>query len=189
MKALPENFEALSNEWLNFKAYKVKESTIQKYKVIICTHILPEFGSIKTNEMSTPFINKKMMELYQDCRSKLSYSSIRCIFYILKAIITYGINNEYFPQVYFTFEFSKENTNTEIQILSKSQEKTVLNQVSKEKHPNNVVNSLSCHHSNLSGCHNPAHLSVTDSCRHLMIGRSFFYKVKIGNGISFLHTS
>ena len=29
MKALPENFEALSNEWLNFKAYKVKESTIQ----------------------------------------------------------------------------------------------------------------------------------------------------------------
>ena len=52
-----------------------------------------------------------------------------------------------------------------------------------------VVNSLSCHHSNLSGCHNPAHLSVTDSCRPLMIGRSFFYKVKIGNGISFLHTS
>ena len=107
MKALPENFEALSNEWLNFKAYKVKESTIQKYKVIICTHILPEFGSIKTNEMSTPFINKKMMELYQDCRSKLSYSSIRCIFYILKAIITYGINNEYFPHSDTSFTMNR----------------------------------------------------------------------------------
>lgn len=138
MKTLPENFEVLSNEWLSFKAYKVKESTIQKYKVIICTHILPEFGTIKTNEISTPFINKKMMELYQDCKGKLSYSSIRCIFYILKAIITYGINNEYFPQVYFTFEFSKGNTNTEIQILSKSQEKIVFNQASKKKHPNNL---------------------------------------------------
>ena len=138
MKALPENFEDLSNEWLNFKAYKVKESTIQKYKVIISTHILSEFGSIKITEMSTPLINKKMMELYQECKIKLSYSSIRCIFYIIKAIITYGVNNEYFTQVYFTFEFSKGNTNTKIQILSKPQEKTVFNQASVKKHPNNL---------------------------------------------------
>ena len=136
----PMNFYDLSKEWLANKSYKVKESTAQKYELILSTHIIPAFGNIMLSELSTAYLNQHITELYQKKREALSFSSLRIITFIIKAIVSYGMANEYFPPIYFTFEFSNKNTSdlSNIQILDQIQETAILEQTQLKQNPNNL---------------------------------------------------
>ncbi len=138
-KRIPKNFDELSAEWIGNKSFKVKESTVQKYEMTLSNHILPQFGTIELTEISTSSLNQMMLELYQTKKSTLSFSSLRIMIYLLKSIVSYAVTCEYISPVYFTFEFTNCNSNSqEMQILNYTQECAILRQAQMKHNANNL---------------------------------------------------
>lgn len=90
----PNDFVSLASEWLQAKSHRIKESTLSKYEHLINTHIKTFFNGMPLADISTALVNKKMMELYEEKQFDLSYSTFRSIFYLIRAITTYGVNGK-----------------------------------------------------------------------------------------------
>lgn len=132
------DFEDLAKEWLLYKSYLVKDSTYNKYKFLLKKYIMPEFESIRVSDISTSLINKKMLRIYEKSKNNLSDTSFKSVFFILKAIILYGVKLEYFPPVHFTFKISGGSSQKEVNVLDKIQEKKIVTELTKEKNANNL---------------------------------------------------
>ncbi len=123
---LPNDFMTLASEWLQVKSHRIKKSTICKYMHIIDTHIKEHFENLLIDEINTVIINKKMMEIYEDKKSCLSYSTFRCIFYLIRAITSHGVTMGYYQNVNFIYEIANYAPQKSIKTLSSDQEHSII---------------------------------------------------------------
>lgn len=132
-------FLDLANEWLTNKSYQIKASTVNKYQLIIDTYIKHYFENIPLSVITTISIEKIMRCIYEENCETLSFNTFKGIFYVIKAVITYGIHSEYIPQIYITFSISNNKEISEIQVLSEEQEKKLVNLLMKKIHNPNYL--------------------------------------------------
>jgi integrase len=87
--------EHLLNLWILDKELQLKKSTILKYKTIIATHIIPELGNVKLNNIDNDIINKFLLEKMKKGRKNgnkgLSNSYIKTMSIILSSSINYAV--------------------------------------------------------------------------------------------------
>jgi len=117
---------SLAEEWLQAKSHRIKESTLIKYENLTNTHIKSFFDGVALSDVSTALINKKMIEMYENGLSDFSYSTFKSIFYLVKAITTYGVTMGYCQHVYFSFEIADRTQQKEVQVLSPFQEQEII---------------------------------------------------------------
>ena len=122
----PNDFMSLAYEWLQAKSHRIKESTLSKYEHLTDTHIKEYFEGMPLTDINTALVNKKMMEMYEEKQSDLSYSTFRSIFYLIRAITTYGVTMGYYQQVYFNFEIADRTPQKDVQILNPTQEQEII---------------------------------------------------------------
>ena len=137
-QCLQSRFKDVANEWLVSKTYKIKESTLNKYKYLFERYIYPQFSTLRMKDISTAVIDKNMMELYEKYKDCLSYSTFKSMIYLIKAVIGYAVKAEYITQVYFNFEIAKRTSQKEIQVLTQEQEKTIVAEIMANKNANNL---------------------------------------------------
>ena len=89
----------LLDDWINFNKPQIKETTYEKYVLLIDKHIKPELGNIRLNELTGIRINeftKKKLERGNITNSKpLSAKSVTSILSVIKSALKYGVEHEY----------------------------------------------------------------------------------------------
>jgi len=135
---VPKDYMSLSEEWLQVRAYRIKKSTLCKYENLIQLYIAQYFQGISVKQITSPLINQKMMELYNENKERLAYSTFRSIFYLIRAITTYGVSMGYYSQVYINFEIVDHTGNKEIQVLNDSQEQRIIHKVLETQSANHL---------------------------------------------------
>lgn len=140
---VPKNFMALSQEWLQLRSYRIKRSTLIKYDYLIQRHINQYFNHIGLKDIDSILINNKMMEVYNDNKEKLSYSTLKSIFYLIRAITSYGVGMGYYSQVYFNFEIADHSIRQDVQVLSERQEKKIIQNILTNQSANHLGVALS----------------------------------------------
>lgn len=132
-------FLDLALEWLINKSYQIKQSTINKYQSIIDKYIAIYFSDIQLSTVNTVVIEKIMRHIYEENNEKLSFSSFKGIFYVVKAVINYGIHSDYIPQIYITFSISNNKEIEEVQVLNEEQERELVKYLMKNiSNPNHL---------------------------------------------------
>lgn len=110
--------------WKNDKKQYVKKSSYSAYMLLIENHLLPNFGdrlSIKESDVQE-FVFKKLDE-------GLSQKTIKDILIVLKMILKYGVKNKLFEYQQFDIQFPTERERFEIEVLSKSNQKKIMNYI------------------------------------------------------------
>lgn len=132
-------FSDLAMEWLINKSYRIKQSTINKYRSIIDKYIVIYFSDIQLSAVNTVIIEKIMRHIYEENNEKLSFSTFKGIFYVVKSVITYGIYSDYIPQIYITFSISNNKEIEEVQVLNEEQERKLVKYLMKNiSNPNHL---------------------------------------------------
>ena len=119
-------FEYWLVKWLNYKQNYVKESTYMKYKNSIYIHIIPELGEMNINYIDNYAIQNYINKKLSIGESSLSPKSVKEIVGIIKSTLSYAeqngvVNNCKFEQLIL------KNTYKPIRVLSKNEEKLLLN--------------------------------------------------------------
>ncbi len=132
-------FLDLAMEWLMNKSYQIKQSTINKYQMIIGKYIAIYFKDIQLSTISTVLIEKIMRRIYEENNEQLSFNTFKGIFYVIKSVITYGIHSEYIPQIYITFSINDNKEIEEVQVLNEEQERKLVTYLMKNiSNPNHL---------------------------------------------------
>ena len=90
-------FKDVVQLWLENNRIRLKESTIYRYSYLIETHILPELGDMKVNQITGPVINhylagkSKSGRLNGKC--SLSPAYVRSIMLIVSAVLRFAVEN------------------------------------------------------------------------------------------------
>ncbi len=88
-------FRELVYRWLNDNKIRYKKSTLTKYTYLIETHILPELGLLKVQDITSNQLNLFLEKKHREGRihggGALSPSYVRSITLIINAILQYGI--------------------------------------------------------------------------------------------------
>lgn len=112
-------FHQIVNEWIGFKNIKVKESTMERYKAVLKLYILPYFGTIPTDTLSTHHILDFVEVLFD---KGLSAKTISDIINLLKNILNFASQNDIFTSICWKLISVKQNRK-QIVVLSKPEEK------------------------------------------------------------------
>lgn len=120
---------ALFAEFLTYKQHEVKESTYVRYQEIIDIYLLPSFGNIKVNELSSQhiseFLNAKLNADKKKCVCKLSPKRICDILSVFKLVLKFGLQEGYcdsIPRV-----VTPKNTTAEPRIMSNEEQSKLIN--------------------------------------------------------------
>ncbi|MBX9190148.1 site-specific integrase [Bacteroides sp. K03] len=110
--------------WKEDKKQYVKKSTISAYSLLIENHLLPTFG-----EMC--HIEESMVQefVFQKLENKLSQKSIKDILIVLRMILKYGVKNKFLEYSQIDIKFPTERERHDIEILSKSNHKKIINHI------------------------------------------------------------
>lgn len=110
--------------WKEDKRQYVKRSTISAYSLLIENHLLPTFG-----EMC--HIEESMVQefVFQKLGNGLSHKSIKDILIVLKMILKYGMKNKFIEYSQFDIKFPTERERHDIEILSKSNHRKIINHI------------------------------------------------------------
>ena len=112
------------NLWKEDKKQYVKKSSYSAYMLLIENHIIPSFGD--KHEVLEPavqdFVFKKLNE-------GLSKKTIKDILIVLKMILKFGMKNRLLEYQQFDIQFPTERENNGIEVLSKSNQKKIMNYV------------------------------------------------------------
>lgn len=133
-----ENFNDLAEEWMKAKMHCIKQSTLLKYKHLLETHILPYFKNVSITCIDTILINNTMMQIYEEHKDHLAYSTFRSIFYLIRTVTSYGVAMGYYDQLYYNFRIVDRSAEKEIQILTPYQEQMILRQITFFNKPNHL---------------------------------------------------
>lgn len=91
-------FKDVLQLWLEDSRVRLKEATIYRYSYLIETHILPELGKMKVNQITGTIINRYLAEKSQcgrlDGKSGLSPAYVRSIMLIVSAALRFASENE-----------------------------------------------------------------------------------------------
>lgn len=110
--------------WKEDKKQYVKKSSYSAYLLLIENHLLPTFGeqiSVEESEVQE-FVFKKLEE-------GLSQKTIKDILIVLKMILKFGVKNKLFEYQQFDIQFPTERENPGIEILSRTNQKKIMNYV------------------------------------------------------------
>lgn len=110
--------------WKNDKKQYVKKSSYSAYMLLIENHLLPSFGSRFSVQESDvqEFVFKKLEE-------GLSQKTIKDILIVLKMILKFGVKNKLLEYQQFDIQFPTERERFEIEVLSKNNQKKIMNYV------------------------------------------------------------
>ena len=110
--------------WKEDKKQYVKKSSFSAYLLLIENHLLPFFGeqvSVEESEVQE-FVLKKLDE-------GLSQKTIKDILIVLKMILKFGVKNKLLEYQQFEVQFPTERENPEIEVLSKANQKKIMNYI------------------------------------------------------------
>ncbi len=97
--------EELSNEWLLSREKFVKESTYSIYCTHVGNHIVPQFGNLICQDITSDGIQNRINTwLSRNEQNQLSEKTIKDIITILKSILKYGVKKMYIPNTDFDFK-------------------------------------------------------------------------------------
>ncbi|MDR3119620.1 MAG: site-specific integrase [Mediterranea sp.] len=110
--------------WKEDKKQYVKKSSYSAYLLSIENHLLPSFGNQLSVEESDvqEFVFRKLDE-------GLSQKTIKDILIVLKMILKFGVKNKLLEYQQFDIQFPTERERYEIEVLSKSNQKKIMNYV------------------------------------------------------------
>ena len=93
-----KSFGEVLNLWMDNNRARLKGGTINKYQNLIDTHIMPELGQTKINELSATrintFLNEKISRGRVDGSGGLSASYVRSIMLVINAAIKYAVSEQ-----------------------------------------------------------------------------------------------
>ncbi len=110
--------------WKEDKKQYVKKSSLSAYQLLIDNHLLPIFGN-KYEVVETEvqdFVFTKLDE-------GLSQKTIKDILIVLKMILKFGMKNKLIDYHQFDIKFPTERENNGIEVLSKVNQKRIMNYV------------------------------------------------------------
>ena len=112
------------NSWKEDKKQYVKKSSYSAYMLLIENHLLPTFGhKHEVHEADVQeFVFAKLDE-------GLSQKTIKDILIVLKMILKFGMKNKVFEYQQFDIQFPTERENNGIEVLSKSNQRKIMNYV------------------------------------------------------------
>jgi hypothetical protein len=97
-KGQGKTFGEVLNLWMDNNRVRLKGGTINKYQNLIDTHIMPELGQTKINELSATrintFLNEKISRGRVDGSGGLSASYVRSIMLVINAAIKYAVSEQ-----------------------------------------------------------------------------------------------
>lgn len=110
--------------WKEDKKQYVKKSSYSAYMLLIENHLLPTFGNkYEVEEIDVQrFVFAKLEE-------GLSQKTIKDILIVLKMILKFGVKNKIFEYQQFDVQFPTERERYEIEVLSKVNQKKIMNYV------------------------------------------------------------
>lgn len=119
-----KDIRTISELWLNDKKQYVKKSTISAYMVLVKNHLLPAFGlccQISEDEVQT-FVFQKLGE-------GLSKKTIQDMLIVLKMILKFGAKHNHLHYEPFDVRFPTEQKNQPLEVLSRADQRTIMNYV------------------------------------------------------------
>ena len=109
--------------WIKSNQIRLKGSTVNKYRYMLETHILPELGKMSVLKLTSAtintFLHKKLTNGRLDGMGALSPSYVRTLSIIISALLSYAAKEEYCSPLK-TPVFKPRSTKKEMQILSHS---------------------------------------------------------------------
>lgn len=119
-----KTFEEIARLWQEDKKQYVKKSTYAAYSLLISNHLLPSFSAHRdiTENMVQEFV---FMKLDQG----LSQKSVKDILIVMKMILRFGSRKGYMIRHDFEIRFPTERVRQEIEVLSRADQKTIMNYV------------------------------------------------------------
>ena len=110
--------------WKEDKKLYVKKSSYSAYMLLVENHLLSVFGQkYKVNEADVQkFVFEKLSE-------GLSHKTIKDILIVLKMILKFGAKNKLVEYKQFDVQFPTERENHDIEVLSKINQKKIMNYV------------------------------------------------------------
>lgn len=97
-KGQGKTFGEVLNLWMDNNRARLKGGTINKYQNLIDTHVMPELGQTKINELSATrintFLNEKISRGRVDGSGGLSASYVRSIMLVINAAIKYAVSEQ-----------------------------------------------------------------------------------------------
>lgn len=115
---------AIISLWKEDKKQYVKKSSLSAYQLLIDNHLLPIFGNkydVTETEVQD-FVFAKLDE-------GLSQKTIKDILIVLKMILKFGMKNKLIDYHQFDIKFPTERENSRIEVLSKVNQKKIMNYV------------------------------------------------------------
>lgn len=121
-------FSAVLSEFMIYQKNKVKKSTFARYRDIIELHIMPFFGDMQLQELTSQaieqFSNLKIESGRLDGKGGLSPKRVRDILSVIKIVLDYSQKQGYMKH---TIKFSlPRNNSSHSEILSKEEETKLL---------------------------------------------------------------
>jgi len=110
--------------WKEDKKQYVKKSSYSAYMLLIENHLSPSFGDkheVHETDIQR-FVFKKLAE-------GLSQKTIKDILIVLKMILKFGMKNKLLEYQQFDIQFPTERENNSIEVLSKNNQKKIMNYV------------------------------------------------------------
>jgi integrase len=110
--------------WKEDKRQYVKKSSYSAYMLLIENHLLPAFGDkIVVGEADIQaFVFRKLDE-------GLSHKTIKDILIVLKMVLKFGVKNKLTEYQQFDIQFPTEREKQEIEVLSKMNQKKIMNYI------------------------------------------------------------
>lgn len=94
-------FKELAEEWLNFKKKFIKESTYCTYATQLKNHLIPLFGNMNCDMITSDILNQEISQWFKTNRlcdnTPLSDKTARDIILIFKLCLNYGMQKNYIP--------------------------------------------------------------------------------------------
>jgi integrase len=110
--------------WKEDKKLYVKKSSYSAYMLLIENHLLPIFGN--KHEIAEADVQEFVFIKLEE---GLSQKTIKDILIVLKMILKFGMKNKLLEYRQFDIQFPTERENNRIEVLSKSNQKKIMNYV------------------------------------------------------------
>ena len=121
-----KTFEEIVVLWQADKKQYVKRSTYSAYSLIVDNHLLPAFSGVSdvTEEMVQSFVLAKL-------EHGLSQKSVKDILIVLKMILRFAVKQGFMPHREIDVKFPTERERQELEVLSRSSQKHIMEYVQK----------------------------------------------------------
>lgn len=117
--------------WLIEKKEYIKESTYANYSNNIFNHIIPKIGNYYLQDLNHKIIQDFLLNLFKngrkDGKGGLSEKTVKDITIIVKGSLKKAINEEKIRHFELSFIYPRDNKDTKIYVLSKSEQNKLTN--------------------------------------------------------------